>query len=55
MASNPLSKPLSLFYWELLKNLFFPNEEVKIVEYFAPEHYKQIINKNQFFPRISFR
>ena len=45
MASNPQTKPLSLFYWDLLKNLFFPNEEVKRVKYYAPHFFKQIIGK----------
>ena len=49
MASNPLTKPLSLFYWDLLRNLFFPNEEVKKVKYFAPHFFKQIIGKNPLF------
>ena len=42
---NPQTKPLSLFYWDLLKNLFFPNEEVKRVKYYAPHFFKQIIGK----------
>ena len=49
LAANPLSKPLSLFYWDLLRNLFFPNEEVKKVKYFAPHFFKQIIGKNPLF------
>ena len=50
MSSNPLTKPLSIFYWDLLRNLFFPTEEVKKVKYYAPHYFKKIIgNLNPLF------
>ena len=45
MLSNPLTKQLSIFYWDLLSNLFFPNLEVKTQKYYAPYHFKEIIGK----------
>ena len=42
---NPLLKPLSIFYFDLLKNLFFPSPEVKLRGYYAPNNFKQIIGK----------
>ena len=43
--SNPKTKLFSLFYRDLLKNLFFPNEEVKKVKYFSPHNFKQNLGK----------
>ncbi len=43
--SNPKTKLFSLFYRDLLKNLFFQNEEVKKVKYFAPHNFKQNLGK----------
>ena len=45
MCLNPLSKPLSIFYFDLLRNLFFPSPEVKFSRYYAPYYFKQIIGK----------
>ena len=45
MFQNPLLKPLSIFYFDLLKNLFFPSPEVKLRGYYAPNNFKQIIGK----------
>jgi ubiquitin C-terminal hydrolase len=45
MFQNPLFKPLTIFYFDLLKNLFFPSPEVKFRGYYAPYNFKQIIGK----------
>ena len=45
MSQNPLLKPLSIFYYDLLRNLFFPPPEVKFKRYYAPYNFKQIIGK----------
>jgi ubiquitin C-terminal hydrolase len=45
MFQNPLSKILSFFYWDLLRNLFFPNKETQLQRYYAPYNFKQIIGK----------
>jgi len=45
ICQNPLLKPLSIFYFDLLKNLFFPSQEVKFRGYYAPYNFKQIIGK----------
>ena len=45
MFINPLTKPLSIYYWDLLRNLFFPNKEVQLHKYYAPYNFKDIIGK----------
>ena len=45
MQFNPTTKHLSIFYWELLQNLFFHSQEVKFQKYYSPNHFKEIIGK----------
>ena len=45
MSSNPLTKQLSIFYWDLLSNLFFPSLEIKAKKYYSPYNFKEIIGK----------
>ena len=45
MIRNPLGKPLTIFYYDLLQNLFYPTPEIKFQGYYAPYNFKQIIGK----------
>ena len=45
MNQDHLLKPLSIFYFDLLNNLFFPPPEVKFKGYYVPNNFKQIDGK----------
>ena len=52
MNQEHLLKPLSTFYFVLIKNLFLPSQEVKFRGYYVPNNFKEIDGKlNSLFQR----